>query len=72
MSVFWPVLIQEGIGIVNVESRKPARPGPDRGLDVAHDIPPHSPGYRQADWHDWGAPGTILISTKTLGNFFKS
>ena len=33
--------------------RKPARPGrPGRGLEVAHDIPPHSPWYRQVAWHD--------------------
>ena len=48
----WPVLSQEGSGNAKVASRKPARPGPGPGLEVAHDIPPHSQGYRQADWHD--------------------
>ena len=66
VSCFFKVLVPQSRGVAKVARRNPARPGPDRGLEVAHDIPPHSPGYRQADWHDWGAPGAILISTKTL------
>ena len=42
-----------------------------QGLEVVHDIPPHSPVYRQADWDDWGAPGAILLSTKHLENISK-
>ena len=48
------------------DSHRLARPGPGRGLEVAHDIPPHSPWYRQAVWHENGAPGAILVSTKHL------
>ena len=70
VSVFWPVLSQ-GSANAKVARRKPTRPGPVPGLEVAHDILPHSPGYRQADWHDWGAPGAILLSTKTLRKISK-
>ena len=60
-----PVLSQKGSGNAKVASRKPARDRPGPSLEVAHDIPPHSPGYRQAVWHDWGAPGAIF-STQHL------
>ena len=65
-AVFFEIKVPQSRGVAKVARWNPARPGPGRGLEVAHDIPPHSPGYRQADWHDWGAPGAILISTKTL------
>ena len=65
-SCFFEIKVPQSRGVAKVARRNPARPGPDPGLEVAHDTPPHSPGYRQADWHDWGAPGAILISTKTL------
>ena len=64
-SCFFEIKVPQSRGVAKVARWNPARPGPGRGLEVAHDIPPHSPGYRQADWHDWGAPGAILISTKS-------
>ena len=70
-SCFFEIKVPQSRSVAKVARLNPARPGPGQGLEVAHDIPPHSPGYRQAGWHDWGAPGAILISTKTLRKYFE-